>query len=76
MQGDVWCQGFISGHEVYCRRAQLFCKGIKVCEFFDHTRLEDCERYDVDTAEMQSLWGDYLDAEEKEGSSPWSGLAR
>jgi hypothetical protein len=63
--------GFVDDPTVstHCRRAQLQCNGIKVCEHFDHRLLENCERYEPDPEGMKELWNHELDANAREPNS-------
>ncbi|KAJ6479038.1 hypothetical protein C8R45DRAFT_933816 [Mycena sanguinolenta] len=54
---------------ILCRRAQLYCNGVDVCEFIDPKLFEGCERYEPDIDEMRELWNHELDANENEAAS-------
>lgn len=70
--------GFVDdpGVSTLCRRAQLQCNGIKVCEHFDHKLLENCERYEPDPEGMKELWNHELDANARESNSITNILTR
>lgn len=70
--------GFVDDPAVstLCRRAQLQCNGIKVCEHFDHNLLENCERYEPDPEGMKELWNHELDANARESNSITNILTR
>ncbi|CAK5267847.1 unnamed protein product [Mycena citricolor] len=75
-EGDVDVLALLPGKKIRSRRAQWGCSGLRKCEFLDPSILEDCERYDVDPAGMKQLWDLVLDANEREGESVWSVIAR
>ncbi|KAJ6459589.1 hypothetical protein C8R45DRAFT_942146 [Mycena sanguinolenta] len=54
---------------ILCRRAQLYCNGVDVCEFIDRKLFEGCERYEPDMDEMRELWNHELDVNENEAAS-------
>ena len=70
--------GFVDDPAVstHCRHAQLQCNGIKVCEYFDHSLLENCERYEPDPEGMKELWNHELDANARESNSVVNILTR
>ncbi|KAF7366386.1 hypothetical protein MSAN_00895300 [Mycena sanguinolenta] len=61
---------------ILCRRAQLYCNGVDVCEFIDPELFEGCERYEPDMDAMRELWNHELDANENEAASAWGIISR
>ncbi|KAF6745682.1 hypothetical protein DFP72DRAFT_973986 [Ephemerocybe angulata] len=56
-------------HSVQCRRCDLSCQGVKVCEHFDKSLFENCVRYKRDDGEVRDLWEKELEMNAIEASS-------
>ncbi|KAF8155402.1 hypothetical protein B0H34DRAFT_675602 [Crassisporium funariophilum] len=71
-QGDVGVFGFANQGDVavQCRRVELKCNGIKICEHFDNALLENCQRFEPDEQEMKAMFKQELNANETEAKSP------
>ncbi|KAJ7933265.1 hypothetical protein B0H13DRAFT_1856295 [Mycena leptocephala] len=69
--GEVFVSGFIdeSDEKIWCRRAQLKCNGVDVCELTPPDIFADCERFEPDTEMMRDLWNHEIDANEREAAS-------
>ncbi|KAJ7076515.1 hypothetical protein C8R43DRAFT_1118466 [Mycena crocata] len=68
--GDVKVRGLTldPDEELLCRRAHLFCNGVKTCQFIDPALFAECERYEPDFDAMRELWNHELDANELEAA--------
>ncbi|KAJ7196013.1 hypothetical protein B0H12DRAFT_1245429 [Mycena haematopus] len=77
-KGDVIVYGFFPDLKegVLCRRVDLTCNGVDVCEFLDPALFAGLERFEADEAAMRELWIHELDQNEAEAASPWDIIAR
>ena len=74
--GDCYILSLFGEDKTLCRRISLQCNGMKACIFLPKHLLESYERYEADTAPMQSFWKSELDANEEEAQSVHGPTAR
>ncbi|KAJ6496154.1 hypothetical protein C8R45DRAFT_1094409 [Mycena sanguinolenta] len=77
-RGDVVVCGFFPDLKkgIMCRRVDLTCNGIDVCEFLDPALFAGLERYEPDEAAMQELWVHEVDQNEAEAAASSGIIAR
>ena len=61
---------------IMCRRVDLTCNGVDVCEFLDPALFADLERYVPDEEAMRELWLHEVDQNEAEAASHTAIIAR
>ncbi|KAK7033366.1 hypothetical protein R3P38DRAFT_3313383 [Favolaschia claudopus] len=77
-KGDVDVHGFTTNlkEKFNCRRVDLTCKGVDICEFLDPDLFAGHERYEPDEEQMQFLWNHELEQNEAEAASHIGIMAR